>query len=828
MNLLDEGVRRRLLLNDGQLFQFAHQGVRDVFYKEPPSDLRRQQIHFQIAQKLEQLNREDLDRNLPEIAYHIIRAGSFASPSKLIDYAKGAATYAFSHFAWGEAARYYEVILSTAQQTNLLSGQERADFHYLAGLSYYRDMDAGPSRDHYDKAIEGYRLLGDSRGLARALIEKVRAQRTFDSVPYGALADLQSLEEVLHTLDDSDSALRGRIWAQMTQIYWHARQTDKAEQIGQKALEVGESEKDDLLYAEAHFGLGLVFIQNCRVSQALASWQKAHDIAVQMKDPLIQGWALARMAWASSCLGHLKDAETYAQEAAEVTSTAHEWSNNALALSMLATMAGIKGNFEVAEEYAREAMEMVQRSRYPWAGLSALLALAGAKYCRGAWTEAEEAVTELITPGRIFADPGPAFHIIGGVPQRLLQAHAAIQGGKPLEYDVGLVREEDTDIFFLAGFCALVEIAQLTDTPVGGLAVYHRLMEATKHGVVFSSAWGFLLHRILGVIDTLNGKWEEAEDHFRMGLKYATESGAQPELGRTYLDYARMLVAQDSDKNRDRVQDFASQASAIFKSLGMTPFEAIAQQVLRDLVSHTSERIPARVEDVIQFHVPQAQEVLPNMIGHAVSGPSGIDDQTFRLVGQFWTISYGGEVSQIKDSKGIRCISYLLRYPHKPIRALWLDAWADKSSAGHGELPLAYSENIASEAGLNVQESIGHAGEILDQQAKSEYKNRLKELYSEIEEARGFNDRGRVSLLQLEIEALEDELGAGFGLGGRPRVANSSEEQARINITRAIRRALKLLSKHHAGLGTHLTESINTGTACSYTPESNFPSPWRF
>ena len=195
-------MHHRLLLSNGQMFQFAHPLIRHVFYNQP-SAAWRQRIHHQIARSLEDFYANELDGHVMEIAHHIERAGPVAEWSALVKYARRAGDQALRVFAWGNAAQHYEAALAAGDSTGRLSLHDRAELHYWAGLSHYRDQDVGPCLDHYEKAIESYRLCGNVQGLARVLMEKTRTQFTLASVPYCTLIELQQLQEVLDALGDS-------------------------------------------------------------------------------------------------------------------------------------------------------------------------------------------------------------------------------------------------------------------------------------------------------------------------------------------------------------------------------------------------------------------------------------------------------------------------------------------------------------------------------------------------------------------------------------------------------------------------------------------------
>src|SRR5919204_145316 len=120
--------------------------------------------------------------------------------------------------------------------------------------------------------------------------------------------------------------------------------------------------------------------------------------------------------------------------------------------------------------------------------------------------------------------------------------------------------------------------------------------------------------------------------------------------------------------------------------------------------------------------------------------------------------------------------------------------------------------------GLTVTADVGDAGELLDEAAKTSYRERIEELRAELEEAESWNDPERVAAAREELDFLSHELASAVGLGGRGRKAASASERARVNVTRAIRSALKRIGENDAELGRRLEAAVKTGTFCSYRP----------
>jgi non-specific serine/threonine protein kinase len=163
----------------------------------------------------------------------------------------------------------------------------------------------------------------------------------------------------------------------------------------------------------------------------------------------------------------------------------------------------------------------------------------------------------------------------------------------------------------------------------------------------------------------------------------------------------------------------------------------------------------------------------------------------------------------------------LLQYPHREFHAAELVALVSGAEA------TSQTATEAFQLALSVTH-LGDAGEMLDPQAKAEYKQRLIDLRDELQEAETFNDVGRVERLRAEIDFLTQELTNAVGLGGRHRKAASQAERARVNVTRTLRAALGKIAESHPALGRYLSNTIRTGLYCSYVPDSNSSLIWEF
>lgn len=110
---------------------------------------------------------------------------------------------------------------------------------------------------------------------------------------------------------------------------------------------------------------------------------------------------------------------------------------------------------------------------------------------------------------------------------------------------------------------------------------------------------------------------------------------------------------------------------------------------------------------------------------------------------------------------------------------------------------------------------------------RDRYRTRLAELAAELDEADRVGDAGRAEQAMAERDTLVEQLRRGVGLGGRSRTVGDEAELARVNVTRALRRAIEAISSVAPLCGAHLEPAIRTGRMCRYDPAGSGPRRWR-
>ena len=229
--------------------------------------------------------------------------------------------------------------------------------------------------------------------------------------------------------------------------------------------------------------------------------------------------------------------------------------------------------------------------------------------------------------------------------------------------------------------------------------------------------------------------------------------------------------------------------------------------------------------------LPETRSAGSTDVSHAGPNVRAVQTGVFRKEGEYWTVGYGGKSFRLKDSKGLGYIAHLLRHPAVEFHVLDLAGGIagqrddGETSPSAGGLPRG--EEDLEKAGIHIG-SLGDAGEMLDDQAKSAYRRRLSDLREELEKARGAGNVERAERAEQEIEALTRELSRAVGLGGRNRRAVSASERARQSIGKTIKAVLDRIAQSDAALAAILSRCIKTGNFCSYQPDPGFPVAWEF
>jgi hypothetical protein len=193
-----------------------------------------------------------------------------------------------------------------------------------------------------------------------------------------------------------------------------------------------------------------------------------------------------------------------------------------------------------------------------------------------------------------------------------------------------------------------------------------------------------------------------------------------------------------------------------------------------------------------------------------------------RRIGDVWMIDLPGGPLHISDGRGVRLLALLLTRPGQEIHSLELVAAVDRSSPPGAAPPRDRANEPRARRGPQ-----GGTGPALDAAAKRAYRARIAALDEAIADAERRGDEARATQAREERAAVAHELDRAVGFGGRDRESGSDAERARVNVTRAIRGAIRRVASYDPRLGAELGAAVRTGAYCVYEPDPRRPRRWR-
>lgn len=172
----------------------------------------------------------------------------------------------------------------------------------------------------------------------------------------------------------------------------------------------------------------------------------------------------------------------------------------------------------------------------------------------------------------------------------------------------------------------------------------------------------------------------------------------------------------------------------------------------------------------------------------------------FKLCGEMWSVRFAGKKLYGQNLLGFRYLNLLFAKPDQPIFAYDLRRLAGGADGQDGENS-AKAEETVDRAGLKKIEE------------------RYRRLQADLEKAEAEND----SLVRREVEAELDQiiefLRKNKSKHGIRKTNGNEQEKARISISKAVSKAMKVFESRMPELHDHLERSLEIGVVCNYRPD---------
>lgn len=249
-------------------------------------------------------------------------------------------------------------------------------------------------------------------------------------------------------------------------------------------------------------------------------------------------------------------------------------------------------------------------------------------------------------------------------------------------------------------------------------------------------------------------------------------------------DHADYLVRRDADGDLEHARNLFSEALDRAETLGLRARHVEWSETLANLP--VAESGSSTVGPFVE----------------AAAQRSGRSSPTaeFARSGSSWLIRVDGTEFSVRHGVGLGYLAELLARPGIEIAA------TDLAAVGAGRFQSRH--------------------DAIDDVALEQYRQRLADIDTEIDEIHEYRDVGRSAALESERDALLDEIKRSVGLHRRVRALPSDAERARSRVSKAIRRTIDRLAALNPQLGYELGATIKTGQFCSYQPSSAHRRVW--
>jgi hypothetical protein len=766
-------------------FRFTHGLIRDTLYAQLTT-AEHLGLHRQVGEALAEVHGDDPE-HLAELAHHFAQAAPAGNSEQALDYTQRAGREAMRVLAYERAAQLFALALDISEQ---LPFDEDLHADLLLELGIARTRAGDPSaRETLLGAADAARAADKPEPIAHAALG-IHVFNLSPGVPDDAAIAL--LEEALERIGPDDSALRARLLARIaTALYYRHGTAERREALVNEAVSMARRVQDPatLAYVLSNGQLGtwgpdtterdLDWVEELlELTENGGNAELALQTRTRQIDYLLE-------------LDDVVGADIALQALERTAETSPDPRARAYLALQRARRAAIEGSYDEAEESNAQAAMVGQAIGDRMVDLLAVAQLAMLRWTQGRMGEVEAVV-------RRFADAAPA--IVGW---RAALARIYCEQGRDAEARRELERLDERGFAALPRYngwlnmmAMLSEVCAHLQEASRAAVLYQLLLPFARRNVVTAQCvFDGPASRYLGIFATTFGDWEAAEQHFEAARSAALRLNARPFVALVAIDEAALRTARDEPGDHARALSLLDEARDIAAELGM------------DHVVERAERMRGALGDVDTAAV--AVEADPE--------PAAPVAGTMRCEGDVWTLTLDKHSIHVRDSKGVRYLAMLLANPRVEIHALQLA----------GSLPESGQRDRSEHAEALPPTTDDSAGPVLDDAAKSAYRNRLEELREELAEAESFNDPECVAVAREDMEFLTRELAGAVGLGGRDRKAASNAERARVAVTKAVRATVRRIGEMDPELGEELLSTIRTGTFCSYEPHLRRPVSWQ-
>lgn len=553
---LDEAVRSGFVeeLERSRLtYRFTHELVRRAVY-DRLTRVRRAELHLRVGEAWEAAAGRSV-RALPDLAHHFAAAVPLGDAARAIEYSVLAARAATEALAFDEAAE----LLTKALEIGVDDGAERAEVLLELGTIRHRAGKSFEALDAFRSAAGIARELQDADLLARAAI----GYEDGGWRPGPEHRSVGLLEEAAAALGDRPSQLRIQLLSGLSRALDMQGQYDRAAVVRTSGITLARQLDD-------RAGLASLLVRaywsraSTPVEELLDMLAEARVLGEGLGDPEIQAESISWSVPAHVAVADIPSARAATSELREMAQITGQPFYLHVAEHYGAALALCEGRLELADAMAQRSEE---------AGRMLTGRDASGTYGIQMFTIRRE-------QGRL-AELAPVIRILAGGSREggswrpglvclLVELGMETEARRELDH----IRRAGIDPFretiWLASLTYLTDACAVLRDQGLAAELYRQLTPHAGTNVMIGhlvACYG-AADRYLGMLASVLGEWERAEEHFERALELNRQMEMDTWLAHTEYEYARLLLAQGAAE-RGRATTHLSRAAELASDIGL-------------------------------------------------------------------------------------------------------------------------------------------------------------------------------------------------------------------------------------------------------------------
>jgi class 3 adenylate cyclase/tetratricopeptide (TPR) repeat protein len=580
LDAIEEAMRAGIFAADrsvGGNLAFSHGLVRNAIYNTLNS-VRRAHLHLRLAQSLEGFGPVgDDDERLPGLAYHFARAADMGRVEDAAEYALRAGKHAIACLAFEDAVEFLEEALRIVDRQPSRDALA-AKLSLLLSEAYFALRDLVSGRGAARRAADAARRLGDADVLARAALLYAGNVMWGNRDPNA----VQLLLDALDALPASANHIRAHVLAELAEVESTFNDLDDAENHAVLALEAAKTSNDTVALCHATLARVDTLSASPDVEELIRLSNELVELSALSGDDAQHLFGLIRLSSASARIGNFEAHDRLSEANAALLrkrSQRNEWFWRYSAISQLDAgvwiawmgvfRAMVAGNWNDADALAVEGLEQARRD-------PRLLMIFGAQLFHRLREQGR--TSELLPQVQRAVGENSAPVFIAAL--ALVLSDTGELTESRTRFDALCTASEKglpKDPTWTGAIAMLSELCAVFRDNARASALHTTFQNYSGQLVVVADASFCLgaVDRYLGMLETVLGRFDEAERHFESALALEQRIEAAPLIARTQYWYGQMLFQRHRPTDRDRAHDLLESCARTASQLRMV---LLAQQ----------------------------------------------------------------------------------------------------------------------------------------------------------------------------------------------------------------------------------------------------------